>query len=156
MECPTPVSEELTTSNPNLKWIFVVLTSLTIACSPQQDQSSNTRDNQKETAIVDLVEVNDHRLINAGREPEQWLAYGQTFEEQRFSQLTQINRETISNLGLAWYRPFGERHRLQGTPLVVDGVMFVSNSWNETYALDASSGKELWRFDPEVDRTSVR
>ena len=156
VECPTPVSEELTTSNPNLKWIFVVLTSLTIACSPQQDQSSNTRDNQQETAIVDLVEVNDQRLINAGREPEQWLAYGQTFEEQRFSQLTQINRETISNLGLAWYRPFGERHRLQGTPLVVDGVMFVSNSWNVTYALDAASGKELWRFDPEVDRTSVR
>ena len=102
------------------------------------------------------MEVNDQRLINAGREPEQWLAYGQTFEEQRFSQLTQINRETISNLGLAWYRPFGERHRLQGTPLVVDGVMFVSNSWNVTYALDASSGKELWRFDPEVDRAYGR
>ena len=101
--------------------------------------------------------VNDARLQRAAvDEPGQWLAYGQTFEEQRFSTLTQINRETITDLGLAWMKPIGERHRMQGTPLIIDGVMYISDPWNVTYALEAATGEEIWKFDPEVDRQSVR
>ena len=101
--------------------------------------------------------VDDQRVINASTaEPGSWLAYGQTFEEQRFSSLDQINRETVGNLGLTWLKQFDVRHRMQNTPLVIDGVMYVSDPWNVTYALDATNGAEIWRFDPEVDRASVR
>ena len=101
--------------------------------------------------------VNDERIIRAAvEEPGSWLAYGQTFEEQRFSTLTQINRENVTDLGLAWFQPMGGRHRVQGTPLVVDGVMYVSDPWNVTFALDAATGEQIWRFDPETRREFVR
>ncbi len=105
-----------------------------------------------QTALVD-----DVRLAKAAiDEPGSWLAYGQTFEEQRFSRLTQINRANVTDLGLAWTKGFALRHRLQSTPLVIDGVMYISDPWNVTFALNAATGEEIWRFDPQVDRESVR
>ncbi len=107
---------------------------------------------QPQTAMVD-----DARIVGAATaEPESWLTYGQTFEEQRFSRLSAINRDSIADLGLTWVKHFDIRHRLQNTPLVVDGIMYVSDPWNVTYALNAETGAEIWRFDPEVNRESVR
>ncbi|MEC7893777.1 MAG: PQQ-dependent dehydrogenase, methanol/ethanol family [Pseudomonadota bacterium] len=107
---------------------------------------------------VDAAEagnVNDQRIIDAQRnEPGSWLTYGQTYKEQRFSELTQINRSNIAELNLAWSKPIGDYNmRMQGTPLVVDGVMYVSNGWSVIYALNATNGEEIWRHDPEVDRS---
>ena len=107
---------------------------------------------QPQTAMVD-----DARIVSAAAaEPGSWLTYGQTFEEQRFSRLSAINRDSIADLGLTWVKHFDIRHRLQNTPLVVDGIMYVSDPWNVTYALNAETGAEIWRFDPEVNRESVR
>ncbi len=101
--------------------------------------------------------VDDARIVGARTgEPGSWLTYGRTFEEQRFSPLTQIDRETVSGLGLAWYRDLGVRHRVQGSPIVVDGVLHVADPWGVTYALDAATGAEIWRFDPEIDPDLVR
>ena len=99
--------------------------------------------------------VNDQRIIDAQRnEPGSWLTYGQTYKEQRFSELTQINRSNIAELNLAWSKAIGDYNmRMQGTPLVVDGVMYVSNGWSVIYALNATNGEEIWRHDPEVDRS---
>ena len=107
---------------------------------------------------VDAAEagnVNDQRIIDAQRnEPGSWLTYGQTYKEQRFSELTQINRSNIAELNLAWSKAIGDYNmRMQGTPLVVDGVMYVSNGWSVIYALNATNGEEIWRHDPEVDRS---
>ncbi|MEC7685450.1 MAG: PQQ-binding-like beta-propeller repeat protein, partial [Pseudomonadota bacterium] len=95
---------------------------------------------------VDAAEagnVNDQRIIDAQRnEPGSWLTYGQTYKEQRFSELTQINRSNIAELNLAWSKPIGDYNmRMQGTPLVVDGVMYVSNGWSVIYALNATNGE---------------
>ncbi len=101
--------------------------------------------------------VDDERVTRAAvDEPGEWLTYGQTFEEQRFSTLTEINRDNVNDLGLAWFKPLGERHRNENTPLIVDGVMYVSDPWNVTYALDATTGEEIWAFDPETRREFVR
>ena len=101
--------------------------------------------------------VDDARVIAAAaNEPGSWLAYGQTYKEQRFSMLTQINRDNVNDLGLAWTKAVGDwNQRMQGTPLVIDGVMYVSNGWSVVYALDAATGEELWSFDPEVDRSFI-
>ena len=83
---------------------------------------------------------------------DEWLSHGRTYSEQRFSPLNQINDETIANLKLAWYADLPTARGIEATPIVVDGVMFTTGSWSIVYAYDAVSGKELWRFDPEVPR----
>ena len=102
--------------------------------------------------------VTDSRVINSpSEEPGSWLTYGQNFKEQRFSELTQVNTDTIARLGLAWTAQIGDYNmRMQGTPLVVDGVMYVSNGWSVIYALNATTGEEIWKYDPEVDRSYIR
>ena len=102
--------------------------------------------------------VNDQRIVDSPlSEPGSWLTYGQNYKEQRFSQLSQITPENVDELGLAWTRQIGDYNmRMQGTPLVVDGVMYVTNGWSVVYALDAATGTEIWRYDPEVDRSYMR
>ena len=102
--------------------------------------------------------VDDQRIINAElSEPGSWLTYGLTYKEQRFSQLTQITPENVDRVGLTWSKQIGDFNmRMQGTPLVVDGVMYATNGWSVVYALDAATGEELWRYDPEVDRSYVK
>lgn len=80
------------------------------------------------------------------------MSYGRTYDEQRFSPLTQINKNNVSELGLAWFFETGDKRGLQATPLVIDGVMYVTASWSVVYALDAKTGKQLWRFDPKVPK----
>ena len=89
--------------------------------------------------------------------PGSWLTYGQTYKEQRFSTLDQITRENVGDLKLAWSKPIGGRsERMQGTPLVVDGVMYATNGWGVIYALDPATGEEIWTHDPQTDRTYVK
>ena len=100
--------------------------------------------------------VDEERVLAAAAEPGSWLVHGQTYEELRFSRLTDVNRETVSRLGLAWYKDLNNRHRMQSTPLVIDGVLYFTDPWSVAYALDAATGEEIWRFDPETDRRSMR
>jgi len=89
-------------------------------------------------------------------EPGAWLTYGRNYEEQRFSPLSAVNRETVGELGLAWYKDLDTIHKVEATPLVIDGVMYVTAPFNITYALDAVTGEEIWRFDPEVPGETAR
>ena len=110
-----------------------------------------------ERTTDDARVVDDARIVRALRgEPGSWLTYGRTFEEQRFSPLAQIDRATVSKLGLAWAKDLGVRHRVQGSPIMVDGVVYVADPWGVTYALDAKTGAELWSFDPQIDPDLVR
>jgi quinohemoprotein ethanol dehydrogenase len=133
----------------------LTVVALIAGCSTEPTDVPSADTTPPLTPTVALVD--DERIRNAAvNEPGSWLAYGQTFEEQRFSGLTQINRETVTDLGLAWSKPLGERHRVETTPLVIDGVMYISDPWNVTYALDAVTGEEIWVFDPETDKEMVR
>ena len=101
--------------------------------------------------------VDEARILAAAEaEPGSWLAHGQTYEELRFSTLTDVNRETVGQLGIAWYKDLNNRHRMQATPLVIDGVMYFTDPWSVVYALNAATGEQIWRFDPETDRRSMR
>ncbi|MFB3079475.1 MAG: PQQ-binding-like beta-propeller repeat protein, partial [Lysobacterales bacterium] len=103
------------------------------------------------TVSASVALVTDERIKRAAvDEPGAWLTYGRTFEEQRFSPLTHINRETVDGLGLAWFKDLNTTRALEATPLVVDGVMYFTSAWSIAYALDAASGEEIWRFDPQV------
>ena len=90
------------------------------------------------------------RIIAADSEPQNWLAHGRTYGEQRFSPLDKINTESVKDLGLAWTYKTDTIRGLESSPIVVNGVMFATGSWSKVYALDAKSGEELWTYDPQV------
>jgi PQQ-dependent dehydrogenase (methanol/ethanol family) len=94
--------------------------------------------------------VDTKRLINADKEPGNWMGVGRTYSEQRYSPLKQIDEHNVGQLGLAWYYDFNTQRGIEGTPVVVDGVMYVTSAWTITSALDAKTGKELWKYDPKV------
>ena len=79
-----------------------------------------------------------------------WPVHGGTDLEQRFSPLQQINGANIGQLGLAWSFEVDTNRGQEATPIVVAGVMYVSTAWSKVYALDAVTGRQLWRYDPEV------
>src|SRR6185436_3834887 len=84
------------------------------------------------------------------RDGKNWLAYGRTYSEQHSSPLRQITSDNVSRLGLAWSLDLPGVHNGLTIPLAVDGVVYftVDQSW--VHAVDARTGKLLWRFDPEV------
>ncbi|MCO4830124.1 MAG: PQQ-dependent dehydrogenase, methanol/ethanol family [Gammaproteobacteria bacterium] len=94
--------------------------------------------------------IDDARIIAADDEPGNWLSFGRNYGETRFSPLTQINRETVSELGLAWFKDMGTNRALEATPIVVDGIMFFTTSWSRVYAVDARTGETRWSYDPKV------
>jgi PQQ-dependent dehydrogenase (methanol/ethanol family) len=83
---------------------------------------------------------------NAG----QWMSHGRDYSEQRFSPLTKVSADNVAQLGLAWYADFDTRRGQESTPLVIDGVLYVTTAWSKLYAYEAKTGKELWRYDPKV------
>ena len=105
---------------------------------------------------LQLSLVDDARLANADQDHENWLTNGRTYKEQRHSHLTQINQETIDRLGLAWYADMGTIRGLEATPLVVDGVIYVTGAWSKLYAFDGTTGDPIWTYDPRVSRGHVR
>ena len=94
--------------------------------------------------------VDDSMLIATADYPEQWLTHGLNYSEDRFSPLNEITKENAHQLGLAWVTDLGSKRGLEATPLIANGVMYLSGAWSTVYALDAGTGKELWKYDPKV------
>ncbi len=94
-------------------------------------------------------EIDDAALTDESNTAE-WLAYGRTYSEQRFSPLTQINASTVSKLRVDWFIELPEAVGLVATPLVADGVMYIIGSRNIVRAVNAKTGEVLWRYDPRV------
>ncbi|MEP7243745.1 MAG: PQQ-binding-like beta-propeller repeat protein [Gammaproteobacteria bacterium] len=106
------------------------------------------------STLLIAATVDDSRLRNAASEPANWLTYGGTYSEQRYSTLNQINTGTVSKLAPAWSFDFDTYRGQETTPIVVDGVMYVTSAWSKVYALDAKTGKQIWFYDPEVPGTA--
>jgi quinohemoprotein ethanol dehydrogenase len=96
--------------------------------------------------------VDGTRIANADHDPGNWLTYGRTYSEQRYSPLTKIAAGNASRLGLAWFADLDTNRGQEATPLVIDGVMYVSTAWSLVKAYDARNGHLLWSYDPEVPR----
>ena len=100
--------------------------------------------------------IDHQRAINAASEPQNWLLHGLTYQEQRHSPLTQINDSNAEQLGLDWFFDTNTNRGLEATPIVVDGIMYLTGTWSVVYALDARNGKLLWEYDPKVPREMAR
>jgi quinohemoprotein ethanol dehydrogenase len=108
--------------------------------------------NKPALAPITAAEVNGEAIIAADQRPGVWLSHGRTYSEQRFSPLKQITTENVTGLGLAWTSDLDTNRGMEATPIVVDGVMYLTSAWSVAYAYNAKTGERLWKFDPEVDK----
>jgi len=125
-------------------WQVLGLTALSLALGTIIAVHSSADDQTK------IGEVNEARVISEAAEGDNWLLNGRTFDEQHFSPLQQITDKNVSGLGLAWFLDIDSGMGIVAEPIVVDGVIYVSAPLSVVYAVDAASGKLLWKFDPRI------
>ena len=90
------------------------------------------------------------RLVNADQEPENWLMYSGTLDSQRYSLLDEINIDNIDQLEMKWAYQIPVIDRAETVPLVVDGIMFITEAPSNVVAVDAATGRQYWRYDHEL------
>ncbi len=93
---------------------------------------------QQDMAIADETNTSD------------WLAYGRTHSERRFSPLTSIDTSNVSALQVDWYIDLPQDRALVSTPLVINGILYFTGTGNVVRAVDATNGKAVWSYDPEI------
>lgn len=97
--------------------------------------------------------VDSAAIVANGKTTKDWPSYGLDYAETRFSKLDQINADNVKQLGLQWSYSLGSERGVEATPVVVDGIMYVTASWSVVHAIDTRTGKKLWTFDPKVDHS---
>ena len=117
---------------------------------PPAHVAEANQDNSPTDRLEDAANIDGDRIIHADDSPGDWLAHGRTYSEQRFSPLKDINRDTVKQLGEAWEFRTNTSRGLEATPIVSNGIMFITGSWSKVWALDAKTGRQLWFYDPEV------
>src|SRR5262252_9475841 len=110
------------------------------------------------SAPVFAADVTPERLLNPDKEPQNWLMNHRTYDGQRFSPLTRINRDNVKNLKLTYAVPLGGgagNEYSVATPLAEDGFLYVTDSWGVLYKIDGTSGdagRIVWRMDPKQEQ----
>ena len=97
--------------------------------------------------------VTSDRILNAAKEPQNWLTYSGNYNGQRYSPLDQITPANVRNLNLEWVfqvRSLGAADKFEATPIVADGVMYTVSPPNDVVALDAVTGRQFWRYNHNV------
>ena len=100
------------------------------------------------------AQVTYNRMLHASQEPQNWLTYSGSYTSQRYSLLTQIDRQNVGKLQLKWVHVFDTQNKIENTPLVVDGVMYTGDT-NQISAIDPVTGRAFWTLDHTVDPRGV-
>ena len=94
--------------------------------------------------------VTDAQLKAGTADPKQWLLYGGDYTNQRFSPIKELNPASVGNLQVAWMFPTGTLGQFEVSPVVYDGIMYVTSSYNRLFALNAATGELYWRYDHKL------
>jgi quinohemoprotein ethanol dehydrogenase len=124
--------------------LLILVLTLTLMCCTKPEPGTEAHIKQV-TSLID-----DAYLANADNTPENWVTYGKNYAEDRYSALTEINTSNVDKLGLAWALNLETTRGIETTPLVVDGIMFLTGPWSKVFAVNARTGKMIWTYDPEV------
>lgn len=103
-------------------------------------------------AAADISGIGDAQLVAADDDLGNWITHGRTYAEQRFSPLAFVHDGNVGDLELLWTFPTGLTRGHEATPIMVDGVLYFTGTWSVVFAVDARTGKELWRYDPQVPK----
>lgn len=129
--------------------VFTATILLISACSKPEPDANLEADSDVET--VTLV---DDAAMSDESQGANWLAYGRTYSEQRFSPLDQINTANVADLSVDWYLDLPNDRGLVSTPLIVDGILYFIGSMNRVRAVNAKTGELLWEHDPKVSENT--
>src|SRR6185436_15235792 len=103
-------------------------------------------------AVQQQVKKVDDKALKDAPKGTEWLSNGMGWSEQRYTTMTQINPTNIKNLSLAWTYEIGAGGDAQkSNPLYSNGILYGITNWSIVYAVDAKTGKELWKYTPEID-----
>lgn len=133
------------TKNKNSAVTIASCLGLVVFASTARAQPTSER---QETPALNPVTA--ERLINAENEPHNWLMYSGNYKAQRYSYLEQLHQRNVSKLEIAWVHQLQTLDRAETTPLVVDGVMYITESPSTVIAVDASTGRPYWRYEHEL------
>ena len=97
-----------------------------------------------------LAEVPYERIVQAEREPGNWLTYSGNYQGHRYSPLDQVTKANVGRLRVKWARQFRES-RTEVSPIVVDGILYITSP-NAAAALDARTGRELWSWSRPIPK----
>ena len=128
-----------------MKGLVIAIAAL-ICAAPVLAQPSESQSG----AAPSFSPVTWERLLNAADEPENWLMYSGTLDSQRFSRLDQIHNRNVGELELKWAYQIPQLDRAETVPLVVDGVMFITEAPSNVVAVDAATGRQYWRYNHEL------
>lgn len=128
--------------------VSILMVAALAGCAKQEDVADNSVDKSSSKN----VSVNTELQRAAEKDADNWLGYGRTLNEQRFVPATEINRNNVGKLGLAWFADLDTARGQEATPLVIDGQIFTSTAWSKVKAYNAVTGEQLWDFDPQVPR----
>ncbi len=94
--------------------------------------------------------VTEERVLAESHTGNNWFVKGGSFRGDHFSPLLEINERNVSDLGLAWFTNLPVADGISATPVVVDGVIYISGAYSLVFAIDAKSGDTIWQYDPDV------
>ena len=117
------------------------------AAAPQAAEQAGTAPAQAASS-GGAVAVDQDRLLQGTDDPNLWAHYGGSYNEQRFSPLTAIDTDNVAELGLAWFADYDTNQNQHGSPLYIDGVIYVSTARNVVHAFDARNGERIWTYTP--------
>ena len=126
--------------------LLIATACIATACAPKDEPLTEDRIREA-TARVDDGMIRENAAMT-----RDWPSYGLDYAETRFSRLQQITAANVKGLGLVWTYNLESTRGIEATPLVVDGIMYVTASWSVVHAIDVRTGKRIWVFDPQVPR----
>lgn len=134
-----------------------LLQTLTVACfillAACETQENTDPTIKPETTAKPALQMDfEPRAEAAHKDPANWLLRGRSYKGHHHSLLAQITTQNVDQLGLSWYQDYPNEGGQESTPLVVDGVLYTSTAWSVVYAYDAATGRELWHYNPLIDR----
>src|SRR5947208_6953436 len=103
-------------------------------------------------ATAASAQVSYDRIVKAASEPASWLTYSGNYEAHRFSSLAQLTPANVSGLKPAWIYQIQNRGRFETTPLVFDGVMYITEPPTIVTALDLRTGRPLWTWERSLPK----
>ncbi|HVT34281.1 MAG TPA: PQQ-dependent dehydrogenase, methanol/ethanol family [Nevskiaceae bacterium] len=98
----------------------------------------------------------DNAALTGAGDGSNWPEFGGQFSEQRYSPLDQVNKDNVKRLGLAWSMEVPDVWNVSSAPVEVDGTLYFAVGFSVMYAVEAATGKVLWKYDPHVSRAKMR
>src|SRR5690242_4731236 len=135
-------------------WAGVALAQEEATVAQRPAPAPNVISFQMRPVTADLSNSDEQR-INADADQDNWRLHGRTYDNQRFSPLTQINASNVKQLKPVALIQTGVANSMEATPLEIDGVLFVETAGNVVQAYDAVSGEQLWSFNPTLEFASM-